>query len=525
MRQTVTSRSKPLLSTCLTALTVLAVVIMASAGRAQVAQDYDLVILNGRVIDPETRLDAMRNVGVRNGRIEVVTEAEITGRETIDAGGLVVAPGFIDPHIHAFDPYSNRLLVRDGVTTALELELGAYPIEGFYDEKAGTWPLNYGAAAGHIWARATVMDGVDCKGTGVYSGCLEAALDDGANFINQRQATPEQIREIVTSVEEAERGGALGVAFPIGYYAAVGSDEVVAVAGVAARYGQFITSHVRYLSNVPPSGYLAVEEMIAVAALNNTPLLVQHTHSNCLAKTPQCLDMIDQARRRGLSVMGEFYPYEWGSTKAIADYLAPDKIGNIGIDYSDIIVPETGQTQTLESFTELRANAPTTMIIMHHVKEPDMLAAFRDQNTLMGSDANGFLLDDKPLATDAPYGEGRGHPRAAGSHARTLRFVREQNVVTLMEAVHKLSYGTAKWLEDMVPDMRHRGRIQAGAIADITIFDPETVTDNADFAPGTNSLPSTGIPYVIVNGTIVVRESRVQGGVFPGQSIRNPVID
>ena len=265
--------------------------------------------------------------------------------------------------------------------------------------------------------------------------------------------------------------------------------------------------------------------MIAVAELNDTPLLLHHVPSNCLAKTPGCLDMIDQARKRGLDVIGEFYAYTHGSTQAIADYLAPDVLSNTGMDFSDITVAETGQAQTRESFTELRKTAPTTQIVIHHIKEQDMLAAFKHEASVMGSDANGFLSSGKPLAADAPYGAGKGHPRAAGSHARVLRLAREQNVVTLMEAVSKLSFGTAKWLEDMVPDMRHRGRIQAGAIADITLFDPKTVADNADFKPGTNSLPSTGIPYVIVNGTIVVKDSKVQDGVFPGQPIRNPVID
>lgn len=155
--------------------------------------EYDLIINNGRVIDSETHLDAIRNVGVRNGRIEVVTEEKITGKQII-ASGFVVAPGFIDPHIHAFDAYGNKFLVRDGVTTALEL--GAWPLEAFYTEKAGKWPLNYGAAAGHPFARVFVMHGVDCEGTGLYSGCVEESLGDGTNW-NQKQATPEQVKAIV----------------------------------------------------------------------------------------------------------------------------------------------------------------------------------------------------------------------------------------------------------------------------------------------------------------------------------------
>jgi hypothetical protein len=261
--------------------------------------------------------------------------------------------------------------------------------------------------------------------------------------------------------------------------------------------------------------------------LNKTPLLVHHVHSNCLALTVPCLDAIDLARKRGLNVVGEFYPYSHGQTMATADYLAPDILTHqTGMDFSDLKVAATGETMTKESWVNLRKTAPTTMMVIHHVKEPDMLAAFKREGVLMGSDANGFVPSGKePLTGDSPYGYGAGHPRAAGAHARTLRLVREQSVVPLMTAISKLSYETAKWLQDMVPDMRYRGRISPGAVADITIFDPATVTDNSDYAAGKNSLPSTGIPYVIVNGAIVLKESEVLKNVFPGQPIRNKALD
>ena len=103
--------------------------------------------------------------------------------------------------------------------------------------------------------------------------------------------------------------------------------------------------------------------------------------------------------------------------------------------------------------------------------------------------------------------------------------VRENKDISLMEAITKLTYLQAKFLEDMVPDMKLRGRLKPGAIADVTIFDPATVTDNATFEEGKNSLPSTGIPYVIVNGTVVVKDSKVLKGVYPGQPIRNAVLN
>jgi len=101
----------------------------------------------------------------------------------------------------------------------------------------------------------------------------------------------------------------------------------------------------------------------------------------------------------------------------------------------------------------------------------------------------------------------------------------EQKVIPLMEAIDKLSYLQAKWLDPMVPDMRHRGRLQKGAVADITIFDADAVKDTADWKEGMNSLPSEGIPYVIVNGTVVVKDFKVLKDVYSGQPIRNAVLN
>ena len=155
-----------------------------------------------------------------------------------------------------------------------------------------------------------------------------------------------------------------------------------------------------------------------------------------------------------------------------------------------------------------------------------MMAAVTDPFTFVGSDAFPYIDEEgNVLPWDAPYEDGRGHPRGAGCSGKLLRMVRETGAISLMEAVAKLSFLQASFIEDMVPDMRVRGRIQPGMVADITIFDPATVTDNSDYPIGKNALPTTGIPYVLVNGTIVVEDSKVLEGVYPGQPIRNPILD
>jgi len=488
------------------------------------AEDYDLVILNGRVMDPESNLDAVRNVGIKGGKIAKVTKRKISGKQTIDAIGHVVAPGFIDLHVHGQDPYAVKLMLRDGVTTPLEIEAGAFPVSDYYNERKGKSQANYGASVGHVWARLEAMDGVDPHGLGLYSGAINATAKDGSKWSTQR-SKPEQMKAILANVEQGLREGGVGLSFPIGYYTAVGSPEVNKVAGLAKRYNTFITSHVRYLAQIPPSGYLGLEEVLSVATANDVPLIMHHVPSNCLNLTPDCLDLIDQAKKAGHKVAGELYPYTVGSSIIGADYLGPGFQERTGMDYKDITYVKTGETMTKELLAKYRKEDPGGMMLMHHIKKEDMLMAFKREGVFFGSDGVPFSDDKGGIpAWDAPYGAGKGHPRGAGTHARALRIVREQNAIPLMEAIAKLSYLQAKFLEDMVPDMKLRGRLKPGTVADVTIFDPATVTDNATFEQGKNSLPSTGIPYVIVNGTVVVKDSKVLKDVYPGQPIRNAVL-
>lgn len=369
-----------------------------------------------------------------------------------------------------------------------------------------------------------ILDNVDPKGLGLYGTALKDSMNDGAQW-NQKSYNPEDQPKLNAAIEEGLKQGGLGIGFPIGYYTIVGSPNIMSAASLAKKYRTFITSHVRYLAQLPPSGFLGLEEMLAVAEQNEVPLLVHHVPSNCLGLTKQCLDLIDASRARGVNVVGEFYPYTFASSFPGADYLAPGYEKRTGMQPSDIIEVDTGQKQTAESFVKLRKENPTATIVFYSMKDKDMMEAFKRPGTFVGSDAMPLLPSGKePVTWDSPYGYGKGHPRSAGAHARMLRLVRETKAIPLMEALAKLSYYQAHFLETMVPDMQTRGRIQKGAIADITIFDPEKVIDHADWKPGMNSLPSTGIPYVIVNGTIVVKDSKVLKGVYPGQPIRNAIL-
>ncbi len=350
-------------------------------------------------------------------------------------------------------------------------------------------------------------------------------MNSGAQF-KTKTFDPDDQAAIIEAVEGELQQGALGIAYPIGYYTVVGSPEVMAVTALAGEYDLPVTVHVRYLAQIPPSGFMGITEMLTIARENQAPLLVHHVQSNCLGLTKQCLDLIDAARANGQKVIGEFYPYQYAGTYVDADYNRPGFEERMGIQASDYVVTATGERLTPEELDRLRTEAPETNLLMYTMKEEYIMEAFTRPGTIVGSDGMPWIVDGDEAgfnATfDTPYGAGNGHARGAGTHARILRMVRETGAISLMEAISKMSYEPAAFLEDHVPQMKLRGRIQEGSAADITIFDPETVTDNATATIGENSLPSTGIPYVIVNGIVVVDDSEVQR-VAAGVAIRTPV--
>jgi N-acyl-D-aspartate/D-glutamate deacylase len=238
--------------------------------------------------------------------------------------------------------------------------------------------------------------------------------------------------------------------------------------------------------------------------------------------------MIDKAYAKGHQVIGEIYPYSYGATIAAADYLHPDNYGpNMGHTYSDIVEIATMTPLTKERYEYLVKNAPFTSVTFKNASDQVVAEMLAHPTVIVGSDAfpynaksDGSIVYD----WDTPYDAVNGHPRGAGTHALVLQMVREQNLMPLMLAISKMSYMYAKYLQDNgIPQMANKGRIKVGADADITVFDPATVKQNA--TPANGGLPSTGIPYVIVNGTIVVKDSKVLKDVYPGQPIRNAVLD
>jgi N-acyl-D-aspartate/D-glutamate deacylase len=448
------------------------------------AQAYDVVIVNGRVLDPESNLDAIRSVGITGRTIAAVSTERLTGRTTIDATGAIVVPGFIDLHAHgqAADVY--RLRASDGVTTAFELEVGAADIDEWYRRREGGQVINFGVSVGHIPVRMAVL-----RDPGVF-------LPTGAGA--HQAASPGEVAEIVRRIEQGLDRGAVSMGAGFVYTPAASRDELLAVFGVAGRRRVPVHVHAR-------RGLPGVEEAIALASEAKAPLHVVHVNSTSVGATREVLAAIGRARSRGMDVTTEAYPYTAGMTEIQSANL--DEYAGAPPERLALLEwPATGERLNRESFEKYRKIGGP--VVLHTNTEEMVKAAVTSPLTL--------------IASDAYWENGIGHPRTTGTYSKVLgRFVREQQALTLMDAIRKMTLMPAQRLEGRVPAMKTKGRLRAGADADIAVIDPATVIDRSTYREP--ALPPGGIRHVLVNGVAVVSNGRPVDGVAPGQPVRAPV--
>lgn len=463
-------------------LLLLLIVVAGVSGRQQ--QQYEVVISRGRVIDPETKLDAIRDIGVNGNKIVAVSEAPLQGGEVIDAHGLVVTAGFIDLHQHGQTPENYAFKARDGVTTALEMEVGVADVGSWYAERRGKSLINFGASAGHIPARMLVM-----HDSGTFLP-RDAAINT--------RASAQQLDEVMSLLRRGLDEGALGIGMGIAYVPGASRDEIFGIFQLASERGVTVYVHLRSSGPVDPGGLAALEEVLADAASSGASLHVVHITSTELRETPVALEMIHSAAKHGVDVTTEAYPYTAGMTDLSSAIFSEGwQQRNGGITYKDLQWAQTGERLNEESFARYRKQGG--MVAIHSIPEEIVQSAMADPRVMIASDG---ILD-----------HGKGHPRAAGTYARVLgRYVRDEKLLSLPEALAKMSLMPANLLR-----LSNKGRIQAGADADITIFDPERVTDKATFENPAQY--SEGIPFVMVNGAWAVKNGQIQTN-FPGKEVR-----
>jgi len=458
------------------------------------SETYDLVIANGRVMDPESGLDGVRSIGIRGGKVAAVSEKPLTANATIDAKGLVVAPGFIDLHEHGQEPRNYQFQAHDGVTTSLELEAGTDDVAKWYGAREGKSLINFGVSIGHIPVRMKVMHD---PGTFLPTG-------DAAH----RAATSEEITEMIAAIDRGFRQGALAEGMGVNYTAAASHGEIVEMFRMAAKYGASVHVHLRYAGlKEPTTGLAALEEVVAASAATGAALHVVHITSMGLKYTPDLIAMVAGAQRHGLDVTTECYPYTAGSTALQSAIFDPGWREAMGITYKDIQWAETGERLTAETFEKYRKQGG--IVVIHSIPEEAARTAVANPLVMIASD--GMMITGAKV-----------HPRGQGTFSRVLgHYVREEKTLDLMTALRKMTWMPAQRLEKRAPSFKTKGRLRVGADADITVFDANRVIDKATYDAPLQY--SEGIQFVLVNGVPVVKDGQLVEGIFPGRGARAPI--
>jgi hypothetical protein len=485
---------------------------------------FDLVVAGGRVIDPETGLDQVGDVGIRGGSIAAVGPEPLAGETRLDASGLVVAPGFIDLHCHAQTVPSMRMQALDGVTTGLELEAGGYPVAAAYRAAAEEGrPINYGFAASWIGVRMAVLDQARMDGsftaiTVAFGGARWHRLVDGPTAAT-----------IVAEVDTELGEGAIGIGLMPGYAPESNREEYLAMAALAARRQVPTYSHVRHgHAREPGSCVEGVGELVQVAAMTGAHMHLCHVNSTGWRRAPELLELLGRAQGLGLRLSTEMYPWGAASTVMGAPWFDPANLERVGITPRDMFDASRGRrVRDADDLAAIRRETPGDIGVFFFLDEAaeddvavlDQVLAHPD--VAVATDAVPYLSGGRPVDGQVwPLpDDALAHPRLAGTFCRTLRWqTRERGVLTLPEAIRRMTLVPARVVEAAAPGARRKGRVQPGCDADVVVFDPDTVTERATYDDPRR--PSHGMRHVVVGGTPLVRDGELDTAVMPGRPLR-----
>ncbi|MFG3436307.1 amidohydrolase family protein [Nonomuraea sp. NPDC047897] len=479
----------------------------------------DVALVGGRVIDPETGLDAARTVAFTGGEITHVTEEPVPARRTVDVTGLVVAPGFIDLHSHAQSLVGARLQALDGVTTALDLEAGRWPVSpAVRAAREQGRPINFGFSAGWAHARATIA------GDGARFG-PDVVLPAAPGW--DEPWSGRQVTALLDMLAGELAAGAVGIGVLLGYAPGVTRAEYLDVARLAAEHGVGTFTHARFLSGAEPGSSLeGVLEVVAASAATGAAMHLCHLNSTSGRQSAQVAGVLSTAAAQGLKVTGEAYPYGSGATEIGAAFLAPANLRRLGLDHSAVHLLEEGRAvRDRAEYDDLRARRPAIDVIVTFLDEADpddrasLLETLLMPDTAIASDAFTPYLDARPVTADtwpSPPGA-MTHPRSAGCFAKVFRWlVRDLALLTVAEAVRRCTLVPARVLAASAPGARRKGRLQVGCDADVVVFDPATFGDVATYR---RVEPSRGMVHVYVHGVPVVRDGHLLLDARPGRPV------
>jgi N-acyl-D-aspartate/D-glutamate deacylase len=481
------------------------------------------VLHGGRVIDPGSGLDAVTDLRVRDDTV-VEIGPDLRADNILDVSGLIVGPGFIDLHSHVHTISGQRLQALDGVTTALDLEVGLMPIERAYAEAANAGrPLNYGFSASWSAARGQVLAGIPADAS--FATCI--SLLGMPNW--QRSSSASELARWLDLLRHELEGGALGIGIAIGYAPQSDPKEFLAVAGLAAEASAPTFTHVRDLVESDPTTPIDGSAEVCRAAVE-TGAHMHHCHVNSTSRrhVDRVLGTIESTVRAGSRVTVEAYPYGAGSTAIGAFFLAPERLDAWGLTPSNIVlVPSGERIVDTARLREARAVTPGMSCIVEFLDENDpadmglLERALSFPDSIVASDAMPVIFPDgiaDTLEWPLPSG-GVTHPRTAGTYGKSLRImVRQTGRWSWLEAFRRCSWLPARVLDSIAPAMRCKGHLGVGADADIVVMDPLVFCDTATYLDSTR--PSAGVRHLLVNGSPVVEEGELVVDAFPGRPVR-----
>lgn len=495
------------------------------------SETFDIIIRGGRVMDPETGFDGVCDVAISGGVIARIGKIDKTGDREIDAIGLVVAPGFLDLHAHGQSVAADRMQAFDGVTTSLELEVGALPVAGWYDRQAAIpRVLNYGTASAWIFARKAVMGDLRLDPE------IHPIDQMGAGANDMRwsteAATPDQTESIVELVKQGLDEGAIGIGLPNGYAPGAGVKEMADICDLAAGYGTPTFTHIAYLSNIDPQSSVdSYVRLIGLAGATGAHMHICHLNSTSLMDIERVVELVSKAQRQGLPITTEAYPYGTGATVVSAGFfMDPNFTERTGSEYSNIeLIHNHHRFKGREDIKEARERAPSDLVMWHFL-DVDLNEDHRRLLDLSVTYPGGAIASDAMpwTDTDGSIYEGMdwplpdrlsAHPRSSGTFTRFLRdHARDRRTMPLMEALAKCTILPGKVIEGCAPQILKKVRLQEGCDADLVIFDINTLCEKADFVA--MNKPSEGVRYLLVGGVPVIDNGRLDTKVAPGQPVR-----